>query len=327
MSVRIAVIGAGLAGVAVARRLSDVAEVTVFEKSRGLGGRMATRRAGEFQFDHGAQFFTARSAEFQELLAGEARELVSGWDARVVTLEAGKKAFKREWFETHYVAQPQMNSLVKGLASALDVSTGVRIGHIASAESGWRLEDEDGKDLGHFDWVISSAPAPQTVALMPDCFNGREALHGISFSSCFALMLGFASAPTINFDAALLRHESLAWLALNSKKPGRDSGCSLLLHSNNHWANRHQDDDPDWVAEAMLKALTELTGIDTGAATHSALHRWLYARAETDLERDYLLDTENRLATCGDWCRGNRVEDAYLSGLRLGEKLLALLAN
>lgn len=327
MSVRIAVIGAGLAGVAVARRLSGVAEVTVFEKSRGLGGRMATRRAGEFQFDHGAQFFTARSAEFQDLLANEASELISAWDAKVVTLEAGKKAFKREWFETHYVAQPQMNSLVKGLASALDVRTGVRVGQLARAGSGWRLEDEDGKELGQYDWVIISAPAPQTVALMPDSFSQRQALHGISFSPCFALMLGFDSPPAVNFDAALLRHESLAWMAVNSNKPGRDSGYSLLLHSNNHWAYRHQDDEPDWVSETLSNALTELTGIDTSAASHSALHRWLYARAETDLQRDYLLDSDSQLAACGDWCLGNRVEDAWLSGLRLGDKLLTVIGS
>ena len=64
---RVAVIGAGLSGLA-ARELSESSEVTVFEKSRGYGGRMATRYGGDFEFDHGAQFFTARSAEFQEFL-------------------------------------------------------------------------------------------------------------------------------------------------------------------------------------------------------------------------------------------------------------------
>ena len=113
MKKRIAVVGAGLAGVSVARVLSEIAEVFVFEKSRGLGGRMATRRSGDFQFDHGAQFFTARSPEFRELLGDLDSSIVQGWDAKVVTFARDRKTFKREWFETHYVATPQMNSLVK----------------------------------------------------------------------------------------------------------------------------------------------------------------------------------------------------------------------
>lgn len=327
MTIRIGIIGAGISGIAAARQLQGYADISVFEKSRGPGGRMATRRAGNFQFDHGAQFFTARSDEFQRLLTSVGEDLAIPWQARVLTLERGKKPFKREWFEAHYVARPQMNSLVKALAADQVITTETRVNKLEETPDGWRLHDVEGSDLGTFDWVISSAPAPQTAELMPAEFSDRESLQGIHFSPCYALMLGFEVAPALNFDAALVRDEALDWIAANSGKPGRGSGFSLLLHSNNHWAEKHREDDPDSIAEAMTMSLGELTGVDVDAASHSVLHRWLHARAETDLETDFLLDADNQLAVCGDWCRGNRVEDAFLSGHRLGKKLRAVIAG
>ena len=74
MTKRVAIIGAGMAGLAAARLLREAgASCTIFDKSRGLGGRMATRRTGDFSFDHGAQYFTARGPRF--------RALVDDWSA------------------------------------------------------------------------------------------------------------------------------------------------------------------------------------------------------------------------------------------------------
>ena len=56
---RVVVVGAGAAGLSAARQLGDRYEVVVFDKARGVGGRMATRRLGDATFDHGAQFLTA----------------------------------------------------------------------------------------------------------------------------------------------------------------------------------------------------------------------------------------------------------------------------
>ena len=58
---KIAIIGAGIAGLTTAKMLRDIAEVTVYEKSRGAGGRICTRYTDSFDFDHGAQFFIAKT--------------------------------------------------------------------------------------------------------------------------------------------------------------------------------------------------------------------------------------------------------------------------
>ena len=67
------VIGAGMTGIACARQLQVAGlDVVLLDKGRGIGGRMATRRVelgGQtIRFDHGAQYITARSADFKQLL-------------------------------------------------------------------------------------------------------------------------------------------------------------------------------------------------------------------------------------------------------------------
>ena len=63
---RIAIIGAGLAGLTCGKALQQAGhDVVIFEKSRGIGGRLATRRAEPFYFDHGVAAFTASDDAFQ----------------------------------------------------------------------------------------------------------------------------------------------------------------------------------------------------------------------------------------------------------------------
>ena len=83
------IIGTGMAATALANTLADKARVTLIEKSRGFGGRMATRRREGFEFDHGAQFFTARSQAFQQFLARPVEgACIAEWQPRLTTLEA-----------------------------------------------------------------------------------------------------------------------------------------------------------------------------------------------------------------------------------------------
>jgi predicted NAD/FAD-dependent oxidoreductase len=66
---RIGIVGAGMAGLSCATLLAAAGHrVVLFDKGRGPGGRMATRRVatdlGEVVFDHGAQYLTARDPDF-----------------------------------------------------------------------------------------------------------------------------------------------------------------------------------------------------------------------------------------------------------------------
>ena len=275
----LAIIGAGIAGITLARQLQDIAEVRVFEKSRGFGGRMATRLDGPYRFDHGAQFFTARSKQFRSLINGYvAKNQIAAWQPRVLTLDTEEKPFKREWFEPHYVAVPGMNNLCKVLAQELNVILDTRVANIEAGEKGWLLKDSDGEQLGQFDWVISSSPAPQADEVLPECFAYKSELSDVAFSPCFSLMLGFESAPKLNFDAAVVRNSVLGWIALNSSKQGRPPFFSLVVHSDNEWAQEQPEQVQDWIynnpnnVTLAVKAL-DLYKLETGKGQGSRKRR------------------------------------------------------
>lgn len=325
MHKKIAIIGAGISGITAARELAGDASVCVFEKSRGLGGRMATRRAGGFSFDHAAQFFTARSNEFREQIEFAGDKAVRAWTPQVITIERGSRSYKREWFETHFVGTPGMNEILKMMTKNLSIRFSTRVSHLQAQSGVWRLYDDQRQSLGDFDWVISSAPVPQTLDVLPDCFSHRSLMREAEFSPCYALMLGFEQLPSLGFDAAVVKNEAIAWISANHSKPGRSEGKSLLIHSDNYWAAENLEADQEFIINRLTQCLGELTAIEADKAKHIALHRWLYARVEKNLATDYLLDSRNKLAACGDWCRGNRVEDAFLSGQQLAKELKKLL--
>ena len=166
MPKKVAIIGGGLSGLVLAKNLDDFSKVTVFEKSSGVAGRMATRLVEPFEFDHGAQFFTARSEAFKNfLLPYLEKETVVAWNPKVVTLEEGKKPYKRSWFETHYIAQPRMTSLVKALGAPVDIRFNTKIDEVFKQNNSWSLKSA-GKTVGEgFDWLISSAPGNQAFEI------------------------------------------------------------------------------------------------------------------------------------------------------------------
>lgn len=324
---RIAVVGAGLAGLAAAKALSGRHEVTLFEKSRGVGGRIATRYADPWEFDHGAQFFTARSQDFRRFLdplldAGA----VAIWNARFVEIDRDRITSARRWDDAypHYVGSPRMNALGKYLALDLDVRLEATIAAIERRASGWRLLDADAAPLGEFDWVVSTAPAQQASALLPESspLCGRAARR--KHSGCYALMLGFDAPLDLDWHAALVRNADISWISVNSSKPGRPKKFSLLVHSTNAWADAHIDADRDTIQASMLESTSAVIGVDVRHAHHVAVHRWRYANIEQQTEVSQV-DVGRQLAACGDWFVRGRVEGAFTSAVRLVAELNQLI--
>ncbi len=314
---KIAIIGAGLAGLTLARKLALAHEVTVFEKARGPGGRMSTRRAGPFAFDHGAQYFTAASDAFSAFLAPLIAEgLVAPWP-EAIDLRAGAKVSDKP----KYTAVPGMNAICKSLAEELDVRLGCRIESLRRDSDGWRIEAATGELFGGYDWVVSSAPAPQTAAMYPAEFNGQAEMSRVKMPGCFALMLGFETPLAIDWTALKSGATPVGWMAVNSAKPGRGPAVSLLVQSSNDWAAAQLETDPEQVAATLLSAASELAGTDLSTAPHQVLHRWRYAATQIPAEKTFLRDDGLQLAACGDWCLGSKIEAAFLSANALAESL------
>lgn len=323
---KVAVIGAGLSGLVVAQRLGSVADVTVFEKSRGPGGRLSTRYAGDFEFDHGAQYFTARTHPFRSFLEPLIDEgTVARWHARIADFADGPpgRLEDSEHVEPRYVGAPRMNRIGKRLASGLNVSLETTITEIARLDGGWRLTDSDGRQHATFDWLVLAAPAAQTAtlgaafpALVAYC-RERPML------GCFAVMLGFTERLNLEWQAARVRNADVAWIADNSSKPGRKELFTLVIHSSNGWAERHMEDDRDATLEHLLHAAESATGVKLDHAVHRQVHRWRYANANPRNGTDFFLDESSALAACGDWCLRGRVEDAFTSGYALASRIIA----
>ncbi len=223
----VAVIGAGIAGLACAAELAraDV-PVTVLERARGLGGRLATRRHIDLAFDHGAQFITARSRPFVRYVnvarnAGAA----AAWAPSIV--EDGQ----RNWdapIEDWYVGTPGMSALVRPLARGLTIQTGTCVHELLRRDSSWELETDTGRRLGPFGAVVAAVPAPQALSLLAP--HGRAFRHLISvrMAPCWSLMVSFERGLPVPSDVLRWTHGALALAARESSKPGRPSGTREL---------------------------------------------------------------------------------------------------
>lgn len=317
---KIAIIGAGLSGLTLANRLARQHEIVVLEKARGPGGRMSTRRATPFAFDHGAQYFTAETADFTAYVE-DLREQgqVAIWPDQVHLTNGARVSDKPK-----FVAQPGMNAICKTLAQDLDLRTQTRAERLERTPGGWLIHFETGPILGPFDWVVSTAPAEQTAQLMPITFAGQEQLQSVQMAGCYALMLGFDVPLDLNWTAVKSGKPPIGWMAVNSQKPGRPEPFAILVQSNNAWADAHIDDPQDEVGATLLAAASELAGADLSEATHQTMHRWRYAATPQPAGVPYLLDERLQLAACGDWCLGSKVEAAYRSASALADSLLTL---
>ena len=324
MKPSIAIIGAGLAGLTLARELSLHADITLFEKARGLGGRMSTRRNDTHQWDHGAQFFTARSSAFTALLTPFISDgTVVEWQPNITTLSPHKSPYKRPWFEPHYVAVPGMNRLLKAMAGNLNIQLSTRVEKVEQQHQHWRLLDEYDQLLGEYDWVISSAPLPQTQALLPVEILGDN-LERYGMLPCYALLLTVDDADLPTWDAAQVNDAPIRWVAFNHRLPGRNPQAgTVVVHSTPEWATAHLEDDQEVVKQQLLESFCSLSGVNVKAITQVQLHRWRYALSADVSEPDaeFVLNTQARLAACGDWCLGGRVEAAFTSAYQLAKVL------
>lgn len=298
----VAVVGAGLAGLAAARRLNAAGlACRLFDKSRGLGGRMATRRVGELQFDHGAQYLRAEGPRL--------RAAVEEWRA------AGRAL---PWFEDAYVGLPGMSGLARGMLDGMAFSPSALVTRLSRSPSGWSLHDASGAidapGNGAFDAVILALPAPQARPILQTAGVDFAALSRASYAPCWALMLSFAARAARTPDRLRPDDGVIAWIARDSSKPGRAADKeSFVIHAAADWSRRHLEDAPEDVVRALLPHFQRAAGT-RAEPMFAVAHRWRYALVEQAAGEACLWDAAARIGACGDWCLGPRLESAFDSG-------------
>ena len=322
----VAVIGAGLSGLACARALADHGvRVRVFEKARGAGGRMSTRRAQAWQFDHGAQYFTVRHPVFARQVDSWRRDgLVASWQGTIAVLDSGNMVIKDD-DTVRNVGVPGMNAVCRHLAADLDTFYQTRICDLERVGEQWQLTTDKGAGLGLYDAVVVSAPAPQTAALLEKVAPILAVqAAGVEMSPCWAVMAVFPGPLDLGFDGAFVNESPLSWVARNGSKPGRPDGEAWVLHASPEWSRENLELDRSEAAQRLLEAFVAAAGGLEAAPLHLDAHRWRFALPPEPLAEPCLFDADLRLAACGDWCGGPRVEGAFLSGVAAAGRLLAL---
>ena len=335
---RVAVVGAGIAGLACARVLQDAGfAVTVFDKGRAPGGRACGRRRGAARFDHGAQYFTVKDGRFKTyadawLEAG----VVAPWDARIAAVE-GDDVEEKD-VPPFLVGVPAMDAVPKHLAADLTVHSGRLVTELKRGGDGWELQFEHGDPAGGFGTVLVTAPAPQTADLLDGHGNlaatAREAKH----RACWAALAEYPTDPNLPFDGAFLNDgelpdgapNPLAWAAREASKPKRPGGpAAWTLHAKPGWSDSHVDRDPADVLPELLAAFAAVVERATGktlpAPASATAHRWRYAHVAEAASGpgggECLYDADLNLGAAGDWCVGGRVEGAFLSGVALAGRV------
>lgn len=322
------VVGAGWAGLSAAQALSQGGrEVVVVEKARGPGGRSATRRHDGWSFDHGAQYMTADSAAFQTQLAQWSQlGLVEAWqpNIKVIGPRPGKIPNQTQPQErTRWVGVPGNNAVLKHLALSQRVLYQHRIEHLVRADGCWEVGVRCADECTHWkaNHVLITAPPQQVAALLGISHPLHATLADHPMRPCWTLMLGFNASLAIEFDAAFVNDGPLSWVCRQNSKPQRH-GESWVAHASPDWSSEHVDDDPAAVSRALFDAWQHAVEVSSPSADACAIHLWRYAQSEAPLDVGHLSDPANGLWVAGDWCHGNRVEGAWLSGLEAAQSLL-----
>ncbi|MEY2747397.1 MAG: hypothetical protein RL112_2439 [Planctomycetota bacterium] len=352
----VAVVGAGLAGLACARSLARAgASVVVFEKSRGPSGRSSTRRetrdatgappaqaAEPRAFDHGAQYYTVRDPRFaavhrEWLEAGVAAR----WTGRIAAWDPRGGWQEKDDGPDRHVGVPGMNALGRHLARGLDVrleSTVKALRRVdpadarATAKRGaLELRLQDGTWLGPWSAVVCTAPSAQAATLLaPHDERLARLAASLEAAPCWALMLDAPGTILAGRDGVFLNDHALAWAARESSKPARAPGGRWTIHASAAWSREHLELDADEAARKLLESWVEWLrsiGDFEGARvaahpSHLVAHRWRHSIPLAPSTERCASSDDGTLLLAGDAHGGPRVEGAVLSGLAAAERLL-----
>lgn len=304
---RVAIIGAGFSGCHLYNLLKPFNfEISIFEKSRGTGGRLSTKYVDDKFIDHGTPFIQSEDREFIEFLDKKVKENV----------------LKKE--ELVYLPTNGINKLCSSMIDKKDLISQTRIvkGHYAYNK--WFLLDEKGKYYKNFDLIILTNPAKQILEmdLKLDIFMTNK-LKKVCYNSV-ATLICYNNKKT-NVDLKKLElNENVLKVVNNSQKYNYKEMNSFLIHFGDEFLKEHSDFTKDKLFEKIYSILFEELGFDIKEDFKTIEHLWKYAFSTKKIKEDFLFDESNMIGVCGDYFQRNNLESSYHSSKKLAEKLITL---
>lgn len=322
--VPIAIIGTGMAGLSAAQALRKAGHtVHLFDKARGVGGRMSSKRSEVGSIDLGAQYFTARDRRFvAQVQQWQAEGCVQPWSPSLYNAKQGRLSPSPDE-QVRWVGAPRMSAIAKAMAADLPAFFSCRIAEVFKGEEFWELLDAEGTSHGPYSHVVLAVPAPQATALLASAPKLATQVAGVKMDPTWSVALSFDTPLDTPMQGCFVQDSPLDWLARSGSKPGRDdSSDTWVLHATSAWSKQHIDLSREAVIEQLHGAFAELVSCPMPPPSLSLAHRWLYARPAQPHEWGALADPDLGLYVCGDWCLSGRVEGAWLSGQEAARRLL-----
>ncbi len=314
----ILILGAGLAGLTAARELTRLGHtIRLLDKGRRVGGRLATRRLGTGLADHGAQYFSAQSADFKALMS----QLLAAGVVQEWHLEQSDPASFRH---PRYVGTGGMNSIARFLAEGLAVETEQKAVKLSTTPTGWQVATEAGNTY-LADALLLTMPAPQALALCRESglaltSDDETALNTIHYEPCLAVLLALNQPTNVPAPGGLkpTPETAIAWLADNQQKGISPALPTLTLHASHTYSRAHLDDaDLPALIPDLLASVSACFPPETVTEQH--IHRWRYSNATVRHEAPFLAATSQptTLLFGGDGFGTGNIEGAFLSGLAM----------
>lgn len=295
-------------------------EVVVLDKGRGVGGRLATRRIEQARLDHGTQYFSAETPEFEQVVQQLlAQNVVTGWpleQAKLVDTDVG---------HPYYIGVEGMNAVAKALSRNLTVLTDETVVAFGAEAAGWLVETASGGQY-RADALLITAPAPQALTLVQRsgfalADADRLLLSAIAYHPCLAVMVTLNKPSHIPAPGAVRpKTGDVAWVADNAQKGISPGQPSVTIHASADFSQAHFDDDLTIVGQYLIGQLRDWIPAD--AVSVVQVHRWRYSLADQRHPNPFLaVQAPFPLLFGGDGFGAGNVEGAFTSGLRMAEFL------
>jgi hypothetical protein len=320
----VAIIGAGMAGLTCGTALKGMVEkVKIFEKSVYPGGRVSRFRAGEYEFNHGAQYFTVSNPLFWNIVsAWQTEGVVRAWDGWIVELQKGH-VINSDMATQRFVGVPRMQMVAENLSRNCELVTSANISELERQdEGGWRLFNERGDYQGAYDIVIIATAAHQVAELCQRVPDISKLADNVDMTSCWSGMVAFEKALNIPYDAAFVLDSPLSWISRYQYiKSENDADC-WVLHASPEWSQQYAASFRGRVMHALLDAFWEATDLSARQPSSASVHCWKHATPINPISEDSLFVESQAIGACGDWCTAPRIEGAVLSGFSMADRVM-----
>lgn len=324
---RIAIIGAGFSGSLLAQRLGGLGhEIRVLEKSRGCGGRGTHKRLPWGEADMGAGVVRTGDPAFSAFLSGyQASGITAAWRTPAYRNQGNHWSPLNDSAK-HYVFVPGMNRLCRHLLGDTPIRTEFRVQHLQATPQGWQLWDDRAEVEGPFDWVISTAPWPQTQPLLAPHMLSLPAYQAEDWLSCWSVALHLETTLDTPINVAMPQNSRVQMLLRDSAKPGRDPGREIWVVQFSHdYSARLKAQGVEEVWRHASEALGTLLAVPEPKVLAFYQHYWRFARAARSATLPgILLQPASRLAAVGDWSVGGSLEAAWRAVERFVQQWRAL---